>query len=106
MVLFLVLRLIPLTEIFPFDLLSHWSWGSSPSFLAKISASLVLEKKSRQYIRVLKDFSGCPIPNTFDYHNSANQTIRRFQGVYGFNVYETITVRHFRHYFCLFETAF
>lgn len=95
MVLLLVVRLLPLTEIFPFDLLSHWSLGSSPTFLVKISAPLVLEKMSKQSFRVLKDFSGCPILNTFDYHNSTNQTVCQCQSVYGFNFNETITVRHF-----------
>lgn len=95
MLLLLLVRLIPLTESFPFDLPSHWPLSSSPTFLAEISAPLVLEKKSRQSFRVLKDTSGCPILNTFDHHNSTNHTICQCQSVYGSNLNETITARHF-----------
>ena len=53
-------------------------------------------KKPRQSLGVLKDFSGCPIPDTFHYHNATTQTIRSFQGVYGSNFNETITFCDFR----------
>lgn len=39
---------------------------------------------------------GCPVPNTFDYHNHTTQTIRSFQGVYGSNFNETITFCDFK----------
>ena len=39
----------------------------------------------------LKEFSGCPISNDFNYHNSKTQSIRSFQGVFGSNFNETIT---------------
>ncbi|TKA61421.1 hypothetical protein B0A55_10857 [Friedmanniomyces simplex] len=38
----------------------------------------------------------CPIPNSFNYHNSAPQTIRSFQGIYHSNFNETITFCNFK----------
>ena len=61
--------------------------------LAKVSIPKLLGKKA---IGVLKDFLGCPIPNTLDYHNSKTQPIRSFQGVYGSNFNETITFCDFK----------
>ncbi|KAK3648107.1 hypothetical protein LTR56_002585 [Elasticomyces elasticus] len=38
----------------------------------------------------------CPVPNNYNYHNSAPQTIRSFQGIYHSNFNETITFCNFK----------